>query len=592
MVNEIGALTELTSLVRQLAVGQHQPSIAARVCGIYTSVEHPTDMCLTLQETESDYPESVGAIGGYQYGKQPYQSRPFDNQQFGKQPFWLGSSQGPYAAQQFRPALNASQGPVGTTVPTTGTIENASSRQFTISRGPDEAISNKQPGVLANHELQQYAVSAKYERHRPRPQDANKTVSQYCEPVKQPTLINYSKSERECKCSHFKKWKGIATVNTATALQKEKTVPLSFLTRTISTRKPKSDEELLRMFRKVEINIPLLDAIKKIPKYAKFLKELWVHKRKKMKGSVEIGGIVSMLTRNEDFATGAQLVLPKKCRDPEIFCVPCTIGDCTFADAMLDLGASINVMPNSIYKSLNFGDLEPTGITIQLENKSVVQPLGVLEDVLVQVDELIFLVDFYVLDMEDETPGKGSTLILGQPFLMTMRTKIDAEIKSAHLVPNSIQVGQPDPKESNDNSSSSPPPMELKSLPSHMKYAYLDATQQLPVIIASNLCQKQEGKLLNVLRQHKKAIGWKLSNLPRINPSIYMHRILIEEESKPIKQQQRRMNLTILDVVKKKVTKLLAAGIIYPISDSQWVSPVQVVPKRFGMTDDRHEKPA
>ncbi|RDX78371.1 hypothetical protein CR513_41361, partial [Mucuna pruriens] len=67
-----------------------------------------------------------------------------------------------------------------------------------------------------------------------------------------------------------------------------------------------------------------------------------------------------------------------------IFSVPCTIGGCTFADAMLDLGASINVMPASTYRSLNFGDLEPTGMTIQLANRSIVQPLGVLEDVLVQ----------------------------------------------------------------------------------------------------------------------------------------------------------------------------------------------------------------
>ncbi|RDX87812.1 hypothetical protein CR513_30674, partial [Mucuna pruriens] len=109
----------------------------------------------------------------------------------------------------------------------------------------------------------------------------------------------------------------------------------------------------------------------------------------------------------------AQQALPKKCRDLRIFSLPCTIGDCTFADAMLDLEASINVMPTSIYKSLNFGDLEPTGMTMQLANRSVVQPLGVLEDVLVQVNELIFLANFYVLDMEDETSRKGSTLILG-----------------------------------------------------------------------------------------------------------------------------------------------------------------------------------
>ncbi|RDX87745.1 hypothetical protein CR513_30742, partial [Mucuna pruriens] len=159
---------------------------------------------------------------------------------------------------------------------------------------------------------------------------------------------------------------------------------------------------------------------------SQFLKELCVHKRKKMKGGVEVGGIVSALTKNEDFTTGAEQALSKKCRDPRIFSIPCTIGDCTFADAMLDLGASINVMPTSIYKSLKFGDLEPTRMTIKLANRSVIQPLSVLKDVLVQVNELIFPANFYMLDMEDETSGKGSTLILGRPFLMTARTKIDA----------------------------------------------------------------------------------------------------------------------------------------------------------------------
>ncbi|RDX81713.1 hypothetical protein CR513_37566, partial [Mucuna pruriens] len=145
---------------------------------------------------------------------------------------------------------------------------------------------------------------------------------------------------------------------------------------------------------------------------------------------------------------------------------------------------------------------------------------------------------------------------------------------SAHLVPSPIQVSQPDPKPLNDNSSSPPPPKELKPLPNHLKYAYLDTEQQLA---------EQEDKLLNVLRQQKKEIGWKLSDLPSINPSICIHKILMEEETKPIRQQQRRLNPTILDVVKKEVTKLLATGIIYPISDSQWVSLVQVVLKKYGM---------
>ncbi|RDX95552.1 hypothetical protein CR513_21910, partial [Mucuna pruriens] len=140
---------------------------------------------------------------------------------------------------------------------------------------------------------------------------------------------------------------------------------------------------------------------------------------------------------------------------------------------------------------------------------------------------------------------------------------------SAHLVPNTNRVGQSDLKLTNDNSSSPSPPIELKPLLSHLKYAYLDIEQQLPIIVANNLHQEQEDKLLHVLS---------------INPSIYMHRILMKEEARPIRQQQRRLNLTILDVVKKEVTKLLAIGIIYLISDSQLVSLVQVVPKKYGMT--------
>ncbi|RDX63167.1 Retrovirus-related Pol polyprotein from transposon 17.6, partial [Mucuna pruriens] len=160
----------------------------------------------------------------------------------------------------------------------------------------------------------------------------------------------------------------------------------------------------------------------------------------------------------------------------------------------------------------------------------------------------------------------------------------DTERSRPQLPKAEIMSAQLDPKHVHENSSPPPLPLELKPFPNHLKYAYLDNEQQSPVIIANNLHQEQEDRLLNILRQHKKAIGWKLSDLPGINPSIYMHRILMEEEFKPIRKQQRRLNPKILDIVKKEVTKLLAAGIIYPISDSQWVSLVQVVPKKSGMT--------
>ncbi|RDY00581.1 hypothetical protein CR513_16218, partial [Mucuna pruriens] len=171
---------------------------------------------------------------------------------------------------------------------------------------------------------------------------------------------------------------------------------------------------------------------------------------------------------------------------------------------MLDLGASINVMPTSIYKFLKFGDLEPIEMTIQLANMSVVQPLCVLEDVLVKVYELIFPTDFYFNIFEAMKHPTEDHSLFGIDLL-------------DHLL---NQVGQLDPKSTNDTSLSPPPPRELKPLSSHLKYAYLDTEQQLPIIIANNLHQEQGEKLLNILRQHKKAIGWKLSDLPSINPSI------------------------------------------------------------------------
>ncbi|RDX65111.1 hypothetical protein CR513_56258, partial [Mucuna pruriens] len=196
--------------------------------------------------------------------------------------------------------------------------------------------------------------------------------------------------------------------------QQAKTTPLPFPSWTISTKRPETNEELLKMLWRVEIKIPLLDAIKQIPKYAKFLKELCIHRRNKVKEGAEVGGVLSALIQYE-VIVGIKPTLPRKCKDPGIFSVPCTIGGCTFADAMLDLGASINVMPVLVYKSLNFGDLEPTSIVIQLTNRSV-------------VNDLIFPTDFYVLEMEDEMFGKRSTLILGRPFLMMARMKIDVHV--------------------------------------------------------------------------------------------------------------------------------------------------------------------
>ena len=92
---------------------------------------------------------------------------------------------------------------------------------------------------------------------------------------------------------------------------------------------------------------------------------------------------------------------------------------------MLDLGASINVMPYSIYASLNLGPLKETGVVIQLADRSNVYPEGVVEDVLVQVNDFVFPADFYILHMEDHNSSNSAPILLGRPFLKTAQTKID-----------------------------------------------------------------------------------------------------------------------------------------------------------------------
>ncbi|GJS20203.1 reverse transcriptase domain-containing protein [Tanacetum coccineum] len=129
-----------------------------------------------------------------------------------------------------------------------------------------------------------------------------------------------------------------------------------------------------------------------------------------------------------------------------------------------------------------------------------------------------------------------------------------------------------------------PPEVELKDLPPHLEYAFLEDNNKLPVIIAKDLSVDEKTALIKVLKSRKQAIAWKLSDIKGINPEFCSHKILMEEDYEPAVQHQRRVNPKIHDVIKKEVEKLLDAGLIYPISDSPWVSPVHCVPKKGGMT--------
>nr|GEV63311.1 reverse transcriptase domain-containing protein [Tanacetum cinerariifolium] len=129
-----------------------------------------------------------------------------------------------------------------------------------------------------------------------------------------------------------------------------------------------------------------------------------------------------------------------------------------------------------------------------------------------------------------------------------------------------------------------PPELELKDLPSHLGYAYLEGTDKLLVIIAKYLKDNEKEALLKVLKSHKRAIAWKITDIKGIDPRFCIHKILMEEDYKPAVQSQRWVNLKIHEVVKKEVIKLLDARMIYPIFDSPWVRPIHCVPKKGGVT--------
>ncbi|KAH1266516.1 hypothetical protein GmHk_01G002002 [Glycine max] len=190
-------------------------------------------------------------------------------------------------------------------------------------------------------------------------------------------------------------------------------IPLPFPPRAIlNKRMEEVEKEILETFKRVEVNIPLLDAIKQIPRYVKFLKELCTHKRK-LKGNEMIS-----MGRNVSALIGKSVPhIPEKCKDPGTFCIPCIIGKNKFENAMLDLGALVSVMPLPIFNSLSLGPLQSTNVAIYLANRRVAYLAGFIEDVLVRVGELIFPADFYVLNMEEGFSHGSVPIILGRPFM-------------------------------------------------------------------------------------------------------------------------------------------------------------------------------
>ena len=126
----------------------------------------------------------------------------------------------------------------------------------------------------------------------------------------------------------------------------------------------------------------------------------------------------------------------------------------------------------------------------------------------------------------------------------------------------------------------SSPFVELKTLPKHLKYAYLGKQETLPFIIATNLTDEQEENLMIIFRKHKKDIGWTMTDIKGLSPTIVQHHIHVNKEVKLKRDPQRRLNPIMQEAIRAGIVKLLNNRIIYPIFDSQWVSPVHAVPKK------------
>ncbi|XP_071933609.1 uncharacterized protein [Coffea arabica] len=363
-----------------------------------------------------------------------------------------------------------------------------------------------------------------------------------------------------------------------------------------------------------------------IPSYAKFLKEIMTRKRK-----LEDCETIAL---TEECSAIIQNKLPPKLKDPGSFSIPCTIGNVDFSKALCDLGASVSLIPLTVARQLGLHELKRTNITLQLADRSIRYPLGVLENVLIKVQKFIIPVDFVVLDMEENI---SMPIILGRPFLATAGTIID--VKNGKL---KFQVGEEevefnlnemekypsftdhaysigtidkltqemsqvnfdlDPLEyclmslgKQENvceeieelakyldfqapykrgnlyeslgqgkgfsqpSEIEPPKLELKPLPTHLRYEFLGENKTLPVIVSADLDDEQCAKLLRVLRRRKKAIGWTISDIKGISPSICMHRILLKDNCKPVVETQRRLNPNMKEVVRNEILKWLDAG--------------------------------
>ncbi|XP_074297309.1 uncharacterized protein LOC141628018 [Silene latifolia] len=336
--------------------------------------------------------------------------------------------------------------------------------------------------------------------------------------------------------------------------------------------------KFLEVVKNLQVTVPFTELITQVPSYAKFMKDILT--RKKTFNEVET------IAFTEECSALLQSKSPPKLKDPGNFSIPCTIGTHVIDRALCDLGASVSVMPYSVCEKLNMGHLKVTNVTLQMADRTVKRPLGVLEDVPVKIGKFFMPVDFighltlevgddrvtfnlastlakpmiedtcYVVDIVDESMFDYWTgSLLGDPLEALIALddfaedeQVDYETMKASLKGRvfTIEKGETVNAIMETSYAVEVKKPELKPLPSNLKYVFLDNHEQYLVIVSSKLDDSQLTDLLGVLRKNKKAMGYSLDDLIGISPYFCMHRINLEEGHKPRAQVYRCIEVNLV----------------------------------------------
>nr|GEY79819.1 reverse transcriptase domain-containing protein [Tanacetum cinerariifolium] len=248
--------------------------------------------------------------------------------------------------------------------------------------------------------------------------------------------------------------------------------------------------------------------------------------------------------------------LPEKLGDPDKFLIPCDFPRKAECLALADLDANINLMPLSVWNKLYLPDLSPTCMNLELANRLISRPIGVAEDVYVKVGELTLRVGkvaiTFNLDQSSRYSANYNEMTSKQIDVIDMACEEYSQEVLGNYLPKVRKELKIYEGKSDKSSIDEPLEVELKDLPTHLEYIFLEGDDKLPVIIAKDLSLEEKTALITVLKSHNRAIGWKLSDIKGIDPEFFTHKILMEEDFEPAVQHQRRVNPKIYDVIKQE----------------------------------------